>query len=334
VIFVLLRRAFNLRLGKAASYETRDRVFANYGPFSLLLLLQSWLIAVYGGFALADGAVADHGVREALRLSGSSLFTLGFDGPSGAGTTFLTFLEASIGLLLVALLISYLPTIYGAFSRREAFVNKLEVRASPPGAGPPDGCSMLIRAWNLERFEQLSTLWVDLESWFVDIEETHTSFPVLVFFRSPHPDLSWITAAGAILDGAALQESTLDVGPSVEARLCLRAGSLALRKIADFYRITYDPDPPQNGPISISHDDWLDAVARLRSEGLPIRADLAAAWLDFNGWRVNYDRVLVAIATLVQAPYALWSSDRSLAEEVIPPMFLRHPHESVRTRRS
>ncbi len=41
-------------------------------------------------------------------------------------------------------------------------------------------------------------------------------------------------------------------------------------------------------------------------------ADREQAWRDFSGWRVNYDVPLLALASLVMAPYAPWSSDRSL----------------------
>ncbi|MDQ3758116.1 MAG: hypothetical protein M3394_09740, partial [Actinomycetota bacterium] len=45
--------------------------------------------------------------------------------------------------------------------------------------------------------------------------------------------------------------------------------------------------------------------------GVPLRADLDQAWRDFAGWRVNYDRVLVALAGYTEAPPAPWSSDRA-----------------------
>ena len=308
-VFGLLRFAFRLRVGKAATYEVRDRVFASYGPFALLLLLQAWLTGVYLGFAVAQYAATPHrGLGDALKLSGSSLLTLGFDVPAGALASTLTFAEAAIGLLLVALLISYLPAIYGAFSRREALVTKLEVRAGDP----PTGVEMLTRAFRLGRMEALDGTWLDLENWFVDIEETHVSFPALVYFRSPQPKHSWMTATGAALDAASLLTSSVDVPPSVEAQLCLRAGFLALREIAGFFGLPFPPDPQPDDPISITRDEWEQALDEMARWGMPLKADREQAWRDFAGWRVNYDFCLVALSALVQAPYAPWSSDRSV----------------------
>jgi hypothetical protein len=53
-------------------------------------------------------------------------------------------------------------------------------------------------------------------------------------------------------------------------------------------------------------------VEELAGAGLPVREDRDQAWRDFAGWRVNYDSVLVDLAARMMAPYAPWSSDRSV----------------------
>ncbi|MCW5853610.1 MAG: hypothetical protein KIT87_26325, partial [Anaerolineae bacterium] len=55
------------------------------------------------------------------------------------------------------------------------------------------------------------------------------------------------------------------------------------------------------------------ALDDLAAQGVPLKADRNQAWRDFAGWRVNYDFVLRALAGLIQAPYAPWSSDRAIA---------------------
>ena len=152
------------------------------------------------------------------------------------------------------------------------------------------------------------------------MQETHVSHPSLAFFRSPQPDHSWVTAGGAVLDAASLLVSTVDVDREVRAELCIRAGYLCLRRICDFFRISYDPDPRPDDPISVSREEYDVAFAQLRAAGLPLKDDREQAWRAFAGWRVNYDRVLRALAVLTVAPVAPWSSDR-ITRSWSPSMF-------------
>jgi hypothetical protein len=201
--------------------------------------------------------------------------------------------------------------MYAAFQRRETAVAMLEVRAG----SPPSAVEMLLRFHRLHGLERLSELWKTWEAWFVDIEESHTSLAALVFFRSPQPDHSWVTAAGAVLDAASLTRSTVNIPTDVQADLCIRAGYLALRHIADFFRVTYDPNPKYDDAISVTHDEFNAACEQLAERGVPLKPDLEQAWQDFAGWRVNYDQVLLALAGLTMAPEAPWSSDRVLRKK-------------------
>ncbi len=311
VVFLATAALFRVRLGRAPSFERRDAVMASYAPLSLLVMLQVWLLLMWAGFAAMEWALGVATPWRALLLSGSSLLTLGFAAPTGVGNALLTFAEAAVGLVLLALLITYLPSLYGAFSRREALVAKLEVRAGTP----PTGRELLWRAWVLERFDLLTDLWSSWEDWFVDVEESHTSFPALAYFRSPQADHSWITAAGAVLDAAALRASTVDAPRDIDAELTVRAGYLALRRIAASFTLPFPADPRPHDPVSVTRDEYDEVVAALVAAGVPVLADRDQAWRDFVGWRVNYDAVLIELAALLMAPYAPWSSDRSPVRE-------------------
>jgi len=308
IVFRSLLRVFGLRLRKARTYEQRDRIMALYAPIGLLLLPPVWLMLVLAGYAGMYWATGVDSLYEAFRTSGSSLFTLGFVPPLNTASTFLEFSEAAIGLVLVALLISYLPTIYSAFSRRETLVTMLEVRAG----APPSAIEMIKRYHRLHGLDSLHDVWVAWETWFSEIEESHTSLAALVFFRSPQPDHSWVTASGAVLDTAALMRSSVDAPRDIQADLCIRAGYLALRRIADFFFVRYDPDPKPGDPISITRQEFDAACDELTAQGVPLKPNRDQAWRDFAGWRVNYDTVLLALAAITMAPYALWSSDRSV----------------------
>jgi hypothetical protein len=307
--FVVLRWFFNKLAGPSRTYETRDRVMALYGPISLFGLVFVWIVLVVTGFALIFRAVIVDTWHDAVELSGSSLFTLGFElPPRGIPGYLVVFTEAATGLAILALLISYLPTIYSAFSRREREVSRLATIAGTP----PSAVELLVRYHRIGWNDELPTLWLTWEQWFAELGETHTSLGVLTFFRSPSPHRSWITASGAILDAAALAQSTLAIPWSPQAGVCIRSGFLALREIAAYFDIPFDPDPPADAPISVARAEWEAAYEQMASEGVPVRPDRERCWRDFCGWRVNYDSVLLALAGLMMAPYAPWSSDRSL----------------------
>lgn len=310
LVFVSVRRLFDLRLRFAKTYFERDRVMAFYAPVGLLTLLPAWLALVLIGYMAMFWGCGVQPWSRAFTVSGSSLFTLGFAAGDTLAHTVLAFTEATIGLILVALMIAYLPTMYGAFSRRETAVTLLEVRAG----SPPSAVELLLRSHRINQLHDLGEFWETWESWFAEIEENHTSLAALVFFRSPRPQDSWVTAAGAVLDAAALANSTLDIPWEPQAALCSRAGYLALRRIAKFFRVQYNPDPhfPAD-PISITRQEFDEACGRLARQGVPLKPDRDQAWQDFGGWRVNYDTVLLALCKLTMAPHAPWSSDRATA---------------------
>jgi hypothetical protein len=310
IVFLTMRHIFDALMAPSRSYVRRDRIMAFYAPVALLVMAAVWLLLVCVGYTVMFWALGAHTLRDAFSLSGSSLLTLGFTAVHGMPQTLLAFSEAALGLMLAALFISYLPTIYQAFARREAAVTMLEVRAG----SPPSAVEMLLRYRRIHGLERLSLAWIEWERWFADVEESHTSLGALSFFRSPKASRSWVTAAGAILDAAALTVSTIDIPHDAQADLCIRAGYIALGEIASFFKIPYNPSPKPSDPISISRQEFDVACEKLVQGGLPLKLDRDQAWRDYAGWRVNYDTVLLLLAKLTMAPWAPWSSDRMPGE--------------------
>lgn len=303
-----VRLLFLVRLKTVVDYGDRDRIMAMLAPIALLAILLTWLLVLFLAYSTMFFCLGGRSFHNSLLLSGSSIVTLGTTADSRFWPSLLSYTEAGVGLLLVALLISYLPSIYNAFTRREAGVTLLQVRAGVP----PRPVEMLIRYHIIEDGNiQLTELWRQWESWFADIEESHTTFTILVFFRSPSPNRSWITSAGALLDSAAMWISSIEHPTDPDAQLCLRAGYIALRSIADAFAIPYDPDPAPDGPISVTRQEWEEAIDEMAARGVPVKADRDAAWAAWRGWRVNYDTVLLRLARQVEAPPAPWVSDRS-----------------------
>ncbi len=301
------------------SFAARDRIMALLAPVDLLQLPMAWIAVVGTGYMAIFWALGVDRWRGAFTVSGSSLLTLGFAPVEGIPQTLAAFTEAVIGLGVVALLITYLPTMYAAFRKREAGVALLEVRAG----APPSGVELLERYQRISWTERVPDVFAEWEEWFIDIEESHTSLPSLVFFRSPQPDRSWVTAAGAVLDAASLAASSIDWPRNPQAEVLIRAGYVSLRRIADTFGIPYDPDPAPDDPISVARDEYDDAHQQFADAGLPLRPDREQARRDSAGWQVNYDRALVGLAGLVLAPPAQWSSDRSLTDWRRPPALRR-----------
>lgn len=323
IVFGIMRRVFDFILKFARTYERRDAIMAYYSPISLIMLVPVWYVLIMAGYTAMYWSLGVGDVITDFRFSGSSLLTLGFATSDHPAVNALSFSEALIGLLLVALLMAYLPTMYAAFSRREQAVNMMQVRAG----NPPSALEMLLRFNRIHGLDKLTDYWKTWEIWFADVEESHTTLPALVFFRSPRAENSWIISAGAVLDTAALTLSSIDIPYEASGALCVRAGFLALRGIADYFDISHPRDPHYpTTPITVTRAEYDEVIRKLEEAGLPIKADREQAWKDFAGWRVNYDRVLLVLCTLVMAPPAPWSSDRAPKFKSPPLLFKKKKH--------
>jgi hypothetical protein len=311
---------YQLIVAPVRDYRRRDRILATQAATVLLGQLVTWLTVAYVGFALLLWPFASRGVVSAFVDAGSSLFTLGFAVPSGAVPAVIVFLAAASGLVILTLQIAYLPTLYAAFNRRETEMALLNSRGGVPAWGP----ELLARThYGLGSGSTLDTmpdLYAQWERWAADVAESHTTYPVLVRFRSPQPLTSWVTSLLSVLDSAALFLTlSPKAAPVVSARLCLRSGFLCFNRVAQAlgFDIPLEADPEAG--ISLTHDEFLEAVDRLREVDFPIERDPADAWPEFVGWRVNYERAAYAVAAAVYAVPAKWSGPRRHKTEFIAP---------------
>jgi hypothetical protein len=313
-VFLAVRAIFVL-LFRSRDYRTRDHAWAMFAPATLLALPAVWLALMLAGFTGIYDSVGVRPWRNAIFESGSSLFMLGYQHPPSLTAGFIGMIEAGIGLGLVALLISYLPSIYGSYSRREVLVTGLEAEAGSPPVAP----DLLVRLIMINGVPLLNTYWADWTRWFNDIEETHSSTPLLAFFRSPAPERSWVTAAGAVLDSAALAAAVIE--PQKDqfgAELCIRAGYVALRRVGDYFAMPYNPDPQPGDPIAVTRGEFDEAYERLAGTGVDVKCDRDHAWRDFASRRASYEEPLLRFASLCMAPPAPWSSDRAIPFHRLP----------------
>ena len=301
----LLRRLFRWLAAVVPGYEAKDAVLSYEGPVRLMGLLVSWLVTTLVGYAFLYWPFVDS-LGDALRSAGSAMFTLGFVGESAAVPIAITFFAAASGLVLVALQISYLPTIYAAFNRRETLVTMLSSRTGQPPWGP----EVLARHALINNLDDLPQFFRDWEGWAADLAETHTNYPVLVAFRAPHPMRHWIVALNAVMDAAAMYLALAPRRAPSQANAFLRMGYTSLRELALLFRIDFDPDPLPDDPIDLSFDEFREGVALLDDAGFPRERTPAEAWPHFHGWRVNYESLVYAIADRLVAPPGLWTGPR------------------------
>jgi hypothetical protein len=234
----------------------------------------------------------------------------------------IVFLAAATGLVIVTLQIAYLPALYAAFNRRETEVALLNARGGFPSWGP----ELLARTHyalgsGMSTLDTMPDLYAQWERWAADVSESHTTYLPLVRFRSPQALSSWVTSLLAVLDSAAMFLAlSPKAAPVIPARLCLRSGFLCFNRIARAMGFSIPDEPGPGAGTSLTYDEFLDAVARMREVDFPIERDPEQAWPEFVGWRVNYEQAAYAVAAAVYAVPALWSGPRRRPVSPIPPI--------------
>jgi len=322
VVGRVVRLVFLLVARPARTFERKDSILAAVGPVSLLAQLAVFLGLFILGYGLMQWPWTMSlvgGISEA----GSSLFSVGLVHPRATGNDVVVVMAGATGAIAVALQIGYLPAIYQAFNRRESLVTLMESRAGVPAWGP----ELLMRQQLVGITDLLAGLYGDWELWAADLAESHISYPVLLWFRSPEPGYSWILSLLAVMDAAAMHLSLDPSHAPSEARLCIRMGFTALRRIAQALHWEFDPDPPPEREIELTYEEFADAVQLVRSTGFPVERTTEQAWPNFRGWRVNYEPLATRMADWIVAPLAPWSGERRhLPLEVMPPR--RPPHRA------
>jgi hypothetical protein len=317
----LVVAVYQMATRPVADYVRRDRILATQAAAILVTQLVTWLAIFLAGYTLALWPSQGRNLTTAMADAGSSIFTLGFAEPPGTTPAVIVFIAAATGMVVIALQIGYLPTLYSAFNRRETEVALLVSRAGVPSWGP----ELLARTHyalgtGMSTINTLPDLYRQWERWSSDVAESHTTYLPLVRFRSPQPYSSWVIALLSVLDSAALMLSLApEQAPTVAARLCLRSGFGCLSRIARAMNMAVPEEADPEAGITLTYDEFLAAVARMREVGFPITRDPADAWPDFIGWRVNYESAAYQIAAAIDAVPALWSGPRRHGSAAIAP---------------
>jgi hypothetical protein len=294
------------------AYEQRARLLALQAPVELIALLATWMVLFLLSFALILWP-ATRSLPDAILEAGSSMFTLGFAFSKRAGPEATDFIAAATGMTVVALQIAYLPTLYAEFNRRETEVTLMTVRGGQPAWGP----ELLARSRFTITTEELPVFYHQWERWAAEVAESHSSYPILLRFRSADPMSSWLVSFLAVMDSAALWLAVAPDQAPVQARLCLSMGFRCLRQLASTLRMPHDEDPRPDAGIQLTREEFDRGIARLMEVNFVFERDPDAAWLHFQGWRVNYEPIAYRLAWAIDAVPAEWSGPRRSGEPPI-----------------
>ena len=261
----------------------RNTILTGFAPFSLLLLFVTWAIGLIFGFTLihvgshtiyhAENGRHTEGFWTHFYFNGVTFLTLGYGdlAPQGPMARFLAVIEAGVGFMFLAVVISYLPVMYQAFSKRENAITLLDARAgSPPTAG------ILIRRYaEAENMPELIELLADMEKWAAELLEAYLSYPILAFYRSQHEDESWLSTLTAILDVCALIEADFKGNFEWQKRLRWQAHltfAMARHTVVDLSQVIFVP-PAAPSQDRLPRALW-ERVCRIMEEaGAPLCDD-------------------------------------------------------------
>jgi len=280
--------------------RVREAMLGSFGPLSLLGLFVSWVVSLIIGFTCLQWSVstlmgsngvdsAPHSLATYFYYSGTTYFTLGLGDviPAPGWSRALTVLEAGLGFGFLAIIISYLPVLYQAFSRREVTISLMDARAG----SPPTGGEFVTRLVCDGRVDVGRAALVEWEHWCAELLESQISFPVLGYYRSQHANQSWLAALTAMLDACSLMLSVLPEAEAHQAKLTFAMARHAAVDITLVFGIrppSFDDRRSRGGDLP--RTQLLDRLGKTPE-------DLPAIQAKFAELRGLYEPFLLALST-------------------------------------
>jgi Ion channel len=291
--------------------DRRERWLAVFAPLNVLALLVVWVAVLVVGFGLLNLAFAQDfdppltNLPSAVYMAATSLFTIGFGDlvPTQPWTRAIAVVAAALGLGTVALVITYLFSLYGSFQRREVLVTSLDARAG----APPAGLALLETCHRSGLLDDLPDLFSAWERWAAEVLDSHMAYPILGFFRSTHDNESWLASLGAMLDAAVLVLTTIEDQPRGRAEMLVAIGVHLVEDISNFFGFEND------GRVGIERAAYDAARNRLEAAGYRLESP-DVGWILFAQIRGRYASRLNELAAFWMIPPAMWigAADREV----------------------
>lgn len=295
---------------RISSLPRRERWLATYGPISVLLFFTVWALALILGYGLIFDGLRDemHPASDSLGtsvyFSATTLVPLSYGDfiPIGVAARLTTIAESVTGIVLAALAITLLFSLYEAFQKREELVVTLDALAG----APPSGVQILETAAAHGMREELIKTFDDWKQWAAAVLESHLAYPALVFFRSSHDNEAWLNSFGAVMDAAVLVMSTVEDKSEGPAKLMYRVGNHLVEDLSWYFRRWAVQD---DTPV-IERFEFDQAWERLKQAGYHCNP-AEDAWTKFAKFRSNYASPINGLARALSILPAEWIGDRS-----------------------
>ncbi len=300
------------RLARMLPVQAADTMLGVYGPFGLLLNLVLWVLTMMLGYACLQWAGGSHLSPGHAVDFGNDLYfsaaTMAASAPAGLGahSTFarvIQVIDAGSGLAVIAIVIGYLPSLYQAFSRREATVSQLDARAgSPPSAG-----RLVIRSTQRDGWPALNRYLSGWETWVAELMETHLAYPVLAYFRSQHINQNWLSAMCTVLDTCAFTIAAAPPGTVDSARFTY---AIARHAIVDLsYSFHVEPFPPASDRLPA--EDFEELLRQLGEAGVEPAADAQTIKARLDRMRGSYEPYINALGERLELGLPQWLAPES-----------------------
>jgi hypothetical protein len=267
--------------------KRRQAALSVFGPLSLLGLFVAWVCGLVFGFAIVQWSIYEPlqtldrhiGFFTYLYMSGTTLFTLGYGDvvPIGHFGRALAVVESGLGFGFLAVIISYLPVLSQAFSKRELTISLLDARAG----SPPSAAQLLLRLARAGNIAEVNLFLAEWEQWSAELLESHLSFPVLMFYRSQHDNQSWLSALTSMLDTCAVLMSMVKVTNPYRAQLTFAMARHAAVDLGLILNVT----PIAPAKDRLPPDKQKELERSLREAGLEMHeeSDVAAKLAELRG---------------------------------------------------
>ena len=295
---------------RMSSIPRRERWLATYGPIAVLESFAVWALALVVGYGLIIDGLRDQlrpvpdSLGTSLYFSATTLVPLSYGDivPIGIPARLATIAESTTGIIIAALAITLLFSLYEAFQRREELVVTLDALAG----APPSGVQILETAAAHNMRDELIKTFDDWKLWAAAVLESHLAYPALVFFRSSHDNEAWLNSFGAVMDAAVLVMSTVDDKSEGPAKLMYRVGNHLVEDLSWYFRRW---TPRSDTPV-IERFEFDQAWGRLHKAGYHCKpAD--EAWPTFARLRSTYASPINGLARALVIIPAEWIGDRS-----------------------